>query len=132
MPPRNTRRRPGAAFDVLAALIWTLIVAALLLIPGDRVPDSGGWNWLDKPAHAILFAVHSLLLAGALEVVGRPRRSLKAAALLSGLYASVLEVAQIFVEGRFWSWWDLVAGWLGIALAAGFLGRQRARLRPSP
>lgn len=111
-------------------MIWSLVIAALLLSPGDNLPQVALWDRVDKPVHALLFAVHCPLVARALAVPGQPRRGLLGAVLLSGLYAAVLEVAQLGVPGRFWSGWDLVAGWVGIAFAAVFLELWRARLAP--
>lgn len=111
----------------LAAALWTLIVVVLLALPGDELPDPGPWDWLDKPVHAVLFGIHFALLARALA--GGRRRLL--AALASAAFAVVMEVAQLWVPGRGWEWWDLAAGFAGIAAAGVFLAGPRARLSPS-
>ena len=113
----------------LPVLIWSLVVAVLLAAPGDEIPEVGAWKWLDKPAHALLFAVHCGLLARSLASSGMRDRGLRAAAVVSGLYAVLLEAAQIRVPGRSWEWWDLVADLVGIAVAALFIAGRRARLR---
>ena len=122
MIPPDARRR------VLPAATWSLLTAVLLLMPGDEVPDPGLWAWLDKPAHALLFAVHFALLPKALAPWRAGGCRLAAAAALSGAYALLLEAAQIRVPGRSWDPWDLAADVAGIALAALWLGRRRARL----
>ena len=105
-----------------------MLVAVLLLVPGDEVPDPGFWNWLDKPAHAVLFAIHFALLPRALARWRSCGRGLAVPAALSGTYGLLLEAAQIRVPGRSWDLWDLVADLAGIAIAALWLARRRARL----
>lgn len=114
---------------ILPAAIWTLLVAVLLLTPGDQIPDPGVWDWLDKPAHALLFAIHYGLVARALSGSRPAQRRLRAALLASGLFAALTEVAQLWVPGRGWEWWDLVADFVGIAIAALFIARRHATLR---
>ncbi len=121
------RQRRELVRHHLPAVGWSLIVAVLLLMPGDALADVGGWDWLDKPVHALLFAIHFLLLERSLRAVGVGRRSLVAAAG-SGLWALVLEAAQMAVPGRIWSGWDLAADLAGIALAALARAAWRARL----
>ena len=122
MTTPQTRRR------FLPAAAWSLLVAVLLLLPGDDVPDPGFWDWLDKPAHVLLFAVHFALLSKALAAWRRGGTGLAAPATISAVYALVLEVAQIRVPGRSWDPWDVVADLAGIAVVALWLRRRRARL----
>ena len=118
MDRRTSHRR------LLPALLWTVLVAVLLGLPGDEIPDPGPWDWVDKPVHAALFAVHFALLAGGLAGGRRPM----AAALASGAFALVMEAVQLWVPGRGWEWWDLVADLVGIAIAWAWLARRRATL----
>ncbi len=115
----------------LHALLWSLVVAVLLLAPGDDLAISERWDWLDKPAHAALFAVQAALLASALGAERRRGREL-AAALVSGLYAALLELAQLWVPGRGFDFWDLVADAAGIGAVCLLLGWRRASIPPSP
>lgn len=123
MPFRMSARRS------LPAILWSLLAAVLLLAPGDELPDPGAWEWLDKPVHAALFAIQFALLVRPLAGSRPVARHLAIAALGSGLYALVLETAQLWVPGRAWEWWDLGAALVGIAVAALLVGRSRATLR---
>lgn len=122
MAARDLARR-----RTVAALAWSLAVAALLLTPGDDLP-SPGLPFLDKAAHALVFAIHFVLVARASGVRRRAGPAAAFAASVSGIYAAALEAAQIPIPGRSWELWDLVAGLAGIALAAALLARHRARV----
>ncbi len=56
-------------------------------------------------------------------------RGPRPAAVVSGLFAVLTEVAQIWVPGRTWEWWDLAADFAGIAFVALFMAGRRATLR---
>lgn len=128
--PASLRRRRELLRQHLPALGWSLIVGGLLLAPGDALADVGGWDWLDKPVHAVLFGVQYGLLVRSARAADF-RRPAVAAAAGSALWALALEAAQLGVAGRSWEGWDLAAGLAGIALAALLVGRLRARLSAS-
>ena len=113
----------------LPALTWSLVLAVLLGAPGDKLPDLGAWDWLDKPLHGLLFAIHCGLLVRSLAGFRSRDRDLATAALVSGLYAALLELVQLWVPGRSGDWWDLAADLAGIALVVVLLAHRRARLR---
>ena len=113
----------------MAVWICTLGVALLLLMPGADDPSRGGvWEWLDKPAHALLFAVHGALLSRELASRRAAGRAAAVAFLASGAYGVLLEALQIAVPGRTWEWWDVLADLVGAALGALLAARSRARL----
>lgn len=114
----------------LPALTWSLVLLVLFTAPGEDLPDPGLWDWLDKPLHGLAFAVHCALLARSLA--GPGERALAMPMVLSGLYGLLLELVQIGIPGRSWDWWDLLADFIGIAVAALLVGRSRARLRGTP
>ena len=117
------------AFRILPAVIWSLLVVVLLATPGDEIPDPGVWDWLDKPAHALLFGIHYGLLVRALRGSQPEERQPVAAVLGSGIFAALMETAQLWIPGRGWEWWDLVANFAGITVAALLIAGRRARLR---
>ena len=121
-------RRPSQG-SLLPAGLWTAVVVALLALPGSEIP-APKVDWLDKLAHAVLFAVHYRLLAPALirrQTAGLPRT---AATVASTALAAVMETVQLWIPGRGWEWLDLVAGLVGIAAAVLWLGHRHARLSP--
>lgn len=130
MPRFEPTLRRGLKAPLLPALLWSLIVALLLLTPAASLPDPGLWDWLDKPVHALLFAVHAGLLSRALPVRLRRGRKLATAAV-SGLYGGLLEVAQLWVPGRGLDGWDLVADASGIGAMVLLLGWRRASILPA-
>ena len=102
---------------------------AISELVGDLKPEVDAWDWLDKPVHALLFAIHCGLLALSLGSSAPGGRAWMVALPASGLYAVVLEALQIPVPGRYWEWWDVVADLGGAALGAFVVARSRARLR---
>ncbi len=101
-------------------VIWALGTAALLLMPGGNLPDSGLPGALEFAielgVHFILFFGLSLLAvrgyAGPEQEAGRSTRVL--AALLA--YCVLLEILQIAVPGRNLEVPDLALGMLGVLL----------------
>lgn len=108
------------------------MLAVLLLSPAELLPEVAGPDWLDKLLHAVVFAIHCALLARGLAGVGRRVATVAAAALISALYALLLETAQLWIPGRSWEWWDVAAGLAGVALAAAIAAGHRARLPAAP
>ena len=102
-------------------LLWAGLCAWLLLTPGRGLPP--GPAWTDKAGHFVLFLIQGWLLFRGLRNAGRLWPAVGAAAT-TVLYASVLEVAQLWVPGRSWEWADLLAGAAG-GLVAVVVARQR-------
>lgn len=125
----KSRRRIEAARRHLPTLAWTLLVAALLLAPGDRLPDFASSDWLDKPVHAGLFAVQTALLVRSWRRLLPAGLDLAAAAAMAAGLAGALELAQRWVPGRSPEPWDLVANLAGILLALLVNAHRRARVR---
>jgi len=84
----------------IAAISW------LALSPPDRLPPIHFW---DKLSHTIAFGALALLSAHGWPRVPTP---ILAAILLT--YGATIEVLQIMVPGRHFSWLDLLADGVGL------------------
>lgn len=113
--PVTTAISPGAsgalhsrAMWVAAFAIGVVVVATLLLLPGDDLPETNVW---DKLEHASVFA--GLIVLGA---VAKPQWSWRIT-LTAGLIAfgSLCELLQCFVPGREASFQDAAANATGVA-----------------
>jgi VanZ family protein len=105
------------------ALLWTLVVAVLLLAPlpmlfGDLAPDELGRFPADKVAHAVLFVPLAWAWLDATDTARRS--SAKGVAVLVALLAwgGALELLQEATGWRRAEWADLAADAAGLALAA--------------
>jgi len=106
-------------------IIALIVVSGLTLAPQQSLPPVHLW---DKLEHALAFAGLMLLADNGWRVIG----TLPITAGLLG-YGLLIEVLQLWVPGRQFSWLDLAADATGIAcyLAAAFAvkhlaGRHRA------
>jgi D-alanyl-D-alanine carboxypeptidase/D-alanyl-D-alanine-endopeptidase (penicillin-binding protein 4) len=125
-PPAN--RRPKAA--AVGAVLWTALVAAVLLTSGSRVPslEVPLWipplmlQWSDKVVHAVLFFGETFFLLRWL-VLSERRRPRLTAALLAGGLALATETAQRWVPYRTADPEDLVANLAGVLLLLAFSRR---------
>ncbi len=98
------------------AIGWTLLILALLTIPGRDIP-SVGITGIDKPVHAALFFVFTWLWSGVFKL-SHIKNILLALALaltfgiVSELYQSVLPFERIADP------YDVLADWIGATVAA--------------
>lgn len=125
--------RPQTRSSSWPALVWTLALCILLLLPGDSFDTpSSGWLQLlpesiDKWGHALLFGGEVFWLERSLHE--RHPRPLLLAVALSVPLAAVTELAQSFSPGRAPSLGDFVANSLGIAACALILHFTTQRIR---
>lgn len=103
----------------MPAIVWAIILAVLLLIPSDSIPDSKLLSY-DKLAHIGVFALLSGLIAfGAHSTkrLGRNKISRDLWTLtISIVYGSTLEILQQFSPGRMTDLYDLIANVAGTIL----------------
>lgn len=91
---------------------WTVLIIMLLSIPGRDIP-SVGITGIDKPVHAGLFFVFTILWARALPL------SRRASILVAAGLALAFGVASEFYQGilpfeRIPDKWDVLADWVGV------------------
>ena len=93
-----------------------IIFVALLVIATHQSlvprPASVFESWSDKHLHMIGWGVLSIALCVAFPKIA----SNKTPVLLLFGYATVIEIGQIFVPGRFCSWLDMIANGIGCGL----------------
>ncbi len=109
-----------------------------MLLPGDRgsTVDNlsrffGGEDITDDAGHAFLFAILTILWAGALCTRMSARRALVSAAGVGLLLGTGTEIAQFGIDYRGVSFLDLAANWVGVAAGVALL-LIAARVRQTP
>lgn len=113
-------------------LLWALLILVLCLMPGRTLPH---WDWadllsLDKPVHAVLFGVLTVLLGRAFRSSGLTGPLLAWSVLLSVGYGLATEaMQQLQALGRHGDVNDAIANTLGAAAGAVHLGRRWNRER---
>lgn len=122
----------------LPALLWALLLAILLLVPGPQGPSTD-WGWLqipdfsDKVMHALLFGVAAWLFHRSLAAQRPLRPALAAAVAAAVIYGAALELLQgIPVLRRDPDFWDLVANTAGSCLYGGWAARWSRRRPRAP
>ena len=101
------------------SILWTAVIAFLLLLPGDKIPEKKLLDIpnLDKVVHAGLFMLlEFLLLFDAKSLVNSKSISLKLTVLTIG-YALLTEGLQyFFTVSRTGDWFDFFADVTGILI----------------
>jgi VanZ family protein len=100
-------------------LCWAFFILVLLTAP-MKTGLEYSFTWYDKIAHALLFGILAYLLIYYLVLF--PRLNFKIAILisiiLSVIYSALTEYLQLYIPGRSMSELDLLAGVIGIFIAA--------------
>lgn len=119
------------------AVLWAVLILVLCLMPGPALPK---WDWadlfsLDKPVHAILFAVQFVLVVRALAWdtwrSGPGARTLVLAFVITVTYGILTELMQhLEALGRHGDVNDAIANTVGALLGIAYLrwrsGRERS------
>jgi VanZ like protein len=91
----------------LPAVLWTLLVGLLLLVPGDFVSRATGWlatgeapSGSDRLGHLLLFLVLAVLVQRSLGARWSPWRAAVWTLLGTVAYGAALEVGQSWIPGR--------------------------------
>lgn len=108
----------------LLTILWATVIFLLILMPGRQMPDIGELFSFDKLAHLGVFAVLSFLMIIGFKKQQKYQYLRKNAVLISMLvsmlYASVLELGQSAVPGRYANFYDMMFNSVGVL--AGYLG----------
>ena len=115
----SNRRR----FLYLPLGLYWLFIFILTSIPGNQIPKLFGVS--DKIKHFGAYFVLAILLNFTLYVQNRfpllSKKSFYFAFLFTLMYGIIDEVHQIFIPGRSFDWWDLVADVVGSLLGILFV-----------
>jgi VanZ family protein len=106
----------------LPAVLWSLVILILTLLPGRNIPNVGFFQ-IDKIVHFFIFGVLMILssygLTKVVDTKGNPANPLLLTGLFSVGFGIVIEILQLFVPGRSFSAADMLANSIGVGL--GFL-----------
>ena len=101
------------------ALLWSIIVLVLTLIPGDSLPEVDIFQ-VDKLVHFLIFGILMILSSYGLTKIKMKREMSINPHLMSGVYSIgfgiMIEFIQRFVPGRSFSIADMIANAIGVAL----------------
>lgn len=102
---------------VLPALLWTLTVTTLTLLPGKDLPSVEIVNF-DKFAHFGVFFLLNILYLRWKAFGPNLRLSLLSITIVVIAYGGLIEILQgLFYVDRFADWFDFIANALGAGIA---------------
>lgn len=101
---------------------WLLIVLVLSVYPFG---STGAPEFTDKVLHFIIYAITAALFFTVFRDRWPLLTALYASAALAAGYGLLMEVLQIFVDGRGFSVGDIIANALGATLAGAFIFIKR-------
>lgn len=102
----------------LFTIIWAGIIFLLILMPGQQMPSFGDLFSFDKLAHLGVFCVLCFIM-----IIGFSKqhtfrklsnKPIKYSIIISGTYASLLELGQAFAPGRYANFYDLAFNIAGV------------------
>lgn len=109
-------------------LIWLITISFLLLIPGNSIPQAGFIvPHLDKLVHLAMFAILSFLTLSNLRSKRKftGLKEIVMVVLFSSGIGLVLELVQeLFIKGRYFDWWDVVANTIGAIIGVSLLFKK--------
>lgn len=101
------------------ALLWSIVIFILLIIPGQNIPTGPKLPSLDKVVHVILFGIQVLLWCRFIEYTRTSYIPLKflLVFLLSGIFGIAMEFVQKYwVTNRSFETEDILADIFGSAM----------------
>jgi VanZ family protein len=105
------------------SILWALVILILTIVPSNKIPEPPHWAIsFDKLIHLLLFMVLGLLILFGRQINSKIWRKPQLWWIVSMLisYGLLLELFQILVPGRNFSWMDLVADAIGVIIGAFF------------
>jgi VanZ family protein len=109
--------------DYWPAILWAFIIFILTIAPSNQIPEPPDWGFsIDKVVHFLIFMVLNLLLLFTRHVKDRTwnQQQLIQIIILLSTYGFILELLQILVPARNFSWFDLAANVMGV-IAGNFI-----------
>ena len=101
------------------AVLWSLVILVLTLIPGNALPDVGFFQ-IDKVVHFFIFGLLMILSSFGItktrEVKGAPANPILITSLYSITFSIMIEILQKFIPGRNFSVADIIANVIGVGL----------------
>lgn len=108
----------------LFTILWAGVIFSLILMPGKEMPDFGDVFSFDKLAHLGVFCILSfLMIIGFTKQRTYQRLSknpIKYGLIISGIYASILELGQAIVPDRYANYYDLAFNLMGVLIGYAF------------
>ena len=101
------------------AILWAIFIFVLTVFPTDHIPEDPGWDIsADKLVHFALFCILTLLLFYGRSLSTKSIIKPQIASLLafSALFGLLMEVVQLYIPYRSFSWLDFIADSLGVVV----------------
>ncbi len=102
----------------LFTFIWAGVIFLLILLPGNQMPEIGDIFSFDKIAHLAVFCILCIfMIIGFTKQYSFPKLKqspIKFSLIISGAYASILELGQALVPERYANFYDLAFNLLGV------------------
>ncbi len=111
----------------ILTLVWAVIVAVLLLIPGDDLPKEELFEGFDKVVHVLIFGIFSFLFVSMRDKANSKIEwlFLLISFLVSISYSLLLEYFQNFIPGRQFDAKDLLANSIGVVFGLTIYGIKK-------
>ncbi len=117
--------------DYWPTVLWAFVILALTVAPSHKIPEPPDWSIsADKLVHFLMFMILSLLLLFRRYSNGRlwNHRQLIPIIVLLTTYGLLLEMVQLLVPGRDFSWLDLISDAMG-AIAGNYIYLGAVKLK---
>jgi VanZ family protein len=97
------------------SFFWAFIILVLTMLPGNKLPEVNIYSF-DKLVHFGIFGLLMHLLLKDLKRTGALPGYIKFSFFFCFLFGTSIEIIQIFVPGRNFSVYDIIANSIGVVL----------------